>query len=30
MVVVDSSVWVDYFNSRFAAETDQLDAFVGD
>ena len=29
MVVVDSSVWVDYFNSRFTAETNQLDAFLG-
>jgi predicted nucleic acid-binding protein len=29
MVVVDSSVWVDYFNGRATRETDQLDALLG-
>ena len=26
MIVVDSSVWIDYFNGRPSAETDRLDA----
>jgi predicted nucleic acid-binding protein len=29
MVVVDSSVWVDYFNGRATRETDGLDALLG-
>ncbi len=29
MIVVDSSVWVDYFNGRATAETDRLDATLG-
>jgi len=29
MIVVDSSVWVDYFNGRATAETDRLDALLG-
>lgn len=29
MVVVDSSVWVDYFNSRRTAETNALDSLLG-
>lgn len=29
MIVVDSSVWIDYFNGRESAETDTLDRLVG-
>ena len=29
MIVVDSSVWVDYFNGRRTPETDHLDALPG-
>jgi predicted nucleic acid-binding protein len=29
MVLVDSSVWVDYFNGRVSRETDCLDAMLG-
>jgi len=29
MIVVDSSVWIDYFNGRTTPETDQLDAALG-
>ncbi|PWJ27473.1 hypothetical protein ATK17_3674 [Branchiibius hedensis] len=29
MIVVDSSVWVDYFNGRSTAESDRLDALLG-
>ncbi len=29
MVLVDSSVWVDYFNGRVTRETDFLDALLG-
>lgn len=29
MIVVDSSVWVDYFNGRATPETDRLDALLG-
>ncbi len=29
MVLVDSSVWVDYFNGRTTRETDHLDALLG-
>lgn len=29
MVLVDSSVWVDYFNGRITRETDTLDALLG-
>ena len=28
MIVVDSSVWVDYFNGRSAPETGRLDAYL--
>ncbi|WP_454111383.1 type II toxin-antitoxin system VapC family toxin [Microbacterium aurum] len=28
MIVVDSSVWVDYFNGRSTPETDRLDAYL--
>jgi predicted nucleic acid-binding protein len=29
MILVDSSVWVDYFNGRVTRETDFLDALLG-
>jgi predicted nucleic acid-binding protein len=29
MILVDSSVWVDYFNGRTTAETDFLDTLLG-
>lgn len=29
MIVVDTSVWVDYFNGRSTAQVDLLDAIVG-
>lgn len=29
MILVDSSVWVDYFNGRATDETDYLDALLG-
>ena len=29
MIVVDSSVWVDYFNGKASRETDYLDALIG-
>ena len=29
MIVVDSSVWVDYFNGRATPDTDHLDALLG-
>src|ERR1700732_4423531 len=30
MIVVDSSVWIDYFNGRDTHETDALDAVLSD
>lgn len=29
MIVVDASVWIDYFNGRDTPETDALDAWLG-
>lgn len=29
MIVVDSSVWIDYFNGVICAETDKLDSLLG-
>lgn len=29
MILVDSSVWIDYFNGVIAAQTDKLDALLG-
>ncbi len=29
MIIVDSSVWIDYFNGRDTAETKQLDLLLG-
>jgi predicted nucleic acid-binding protein len=29
MFIVDSSVWIDYFNGRPSPQTDKLDAFLG-
>lgn len=29
MVLVDTSVWIDYFNGKACSETDQLDALLG-
>ena len=29
MILVDSSVWVDYFNGRKTTQTDRLDSFLG-
>lgn len=29
MIVVDSSVWIDYFNGRATPQTDRLDALLG-
>ena len=29
MILVDSSVWVDYFNGRITRETDYLDSLLG-
>jgi predicted nucleic acid-binding protein len=30
MILVDSSVWIDYFNGRKTAQTDKLDSALGD
>ena len=30
MILVDSSVWVDYFNGAVTPATDKLDALLGD
>ena len=30
MILVDSSVWIDYFNGQRTRETDHLDALLGD
>ncbi len=30
MIVVDTSVWVDYFNGQLTAETDALDRLLGE
>jgi predicted nucleic acid-binding protein len=30
MILVDSSVWIDYFNGRKTAQTDRLDSALGD
>lgn len=29
MIVVDASVWIDYFNGRPTPETDKLDGLLG-
>lgn len=29
MILVDTSVWVDYFNGRVTPETDELDNLLG-
>jgi predicted nucleic acid-binding protein len=29
MIVVDSSVWIDYFNGRETPETNKLDTLLG-
>ena len=29
MILVDSSIWIDYFNGRLTRETDHLDALLG-
>ena len=29
MILVDSSVWIDYFNGNISAETDTLDRLLG-
>ncbi len=29
MILVDSSVWIDYFNSKLTPRTDRLDALLG-
>lgn len=29
MILVDTSVWIDFFNGRVTAETDALDIFLG-
>jgi predicted nucleic acid-binding protein len=29
MILVDTSVWIDFFNGRATAETDMLDRFLG-
>jgi predicted nucleic acid-binding protein len=29
LILVDSSVWIDYFNGRVTAETDELDRLIG-
>lgn len=29
MILIDSSIWIDYFNGRLTRETDQLDALLG-
>jgi predicted nucleic acid-binding protein len=29
VVLVDTSVWIDYFNGKVCSETDQLDALLG-
>ena len=30
MIIVDSSVWIDYFNGRDTPETDKLDRLLGE
>ncbi len=30
MIIVDSSVWIDYFNGKKTQQTDRLDSFLGD
>lgn len=30
MIVVDSSVWIDYFTGKVTAETDKLDSLLGE
>ena len=30
MILVDSSVWIDYFNGRVTSQTQKLDALLGD
>ena len=30
MILVDTSVWIDYFNGRITAATDRLDALLGE
>jgi predicted nucleic acid-binding protein len=30
LILVDSSVWIDYFNGTITAETDKLDSLLGD
>ena len=29
MIIVDTSVWVDYFNGKLSEETDSLDTMLG-
>ncbi len=29
MIVVDSNLWIDYFNNKFMLQTDTLDGLVG-
>lgn len=29
MIIVDSSVWIDYFNGQISPQTDKLDALLG-
>ena len=29
MIIVDSSVWIDYFNGRNTVQTDKLDEILG-
>jgi predicted nucleic acid-binding protein len=29
MIIVDSSVWVDYFNGKISRQTDSLDRLLG-
>ena len=29
MILIDSSIWIDYFNGRLTRETDHLDALLG-
>jgi len=29
MIIVDTSVWIDYFNGKLSKETDNLDAILG-
>jgi len=30
MILVDSSVWIDYFNGKLTQKTDKLDQLLGD